>query len=280
MNRSSYGLIAILVIAALGVGAYFWLQRQPPVQPRPAAAPAAVATPPAAPPPAPAIRFPIETTATATGPAAALPPLDKADTEVNSALKQLLGLKPVMTFLKIDGFVRRVAATVDNLARPFAAPRLWPVKQTPGRFSAEGSGDESVVSAKNARRYAPFVSFVESVDTGRAVALYVRLYPLFQKAYQELGFPGRYFNDRLVAVIDVLLETPEPAGPLKLELTEIRDPVKSVRPWVRYRFSDPELEALSSGQKMLLRTGPVNERRLKAKLADFRRQLVRGPAPR
>lgn len=27
---------------------------------------------------------------------------------------------------------------------------------------------------------------------------YVRLYPLFQKAYVELGYPNGYFNDRLI----------------------------------------------------------------------------------
>jgi hypothetical protein len=36
------------------------------------------------------------------------------------------------------------------------------------------------------------------VDTRKAVALYVDLYPLFQGAYAELGYPNRYFNDRLI----------------------------------------------------------------------------------
>jgi hypothetical protein len=106
------------------------------------------------------------------------------------------------------------------------------------------------------------------------VDLYVRLYPLLQKAYEELGFPGRYFNDRVMAVIDLLLSTPETEMPLKLRLTEVKGPIASLRPWVRYEFADPALESLSSGQKILLRVGPVNERRLKDKLAQIRGELA------
>ncbi len=122
-------------------------------------------------------------------------------------------------------------------------------------------------------RYGPFVALVESVDTGRAVTAYAKLYPLFQKAYEELGFPGHYFNDRLVEVIDVLLKTPERSGPLRVELTEVKSG-PSLPAWTRYRFIDPELESLSAGQKMLLRSGLSNERRLKAKLTDIRRRLT------
>lgn len=39
---------------------------------------------------------------------------------------------------------------------------------------------------------------------GKAVALYCSPYPLFQQAYEVLGFPGKYFNDRLVAKLQVV----------------------------------------------------------------------------
>ena len=112
------------------------------------------------------------------------------------------------------------------------------------------------------------------MDTARAVALYQRLYPLFQRAYEGLGYPGKYFNDRLVAVIDLLLDTPEPSGALKVELPAIHGPLKPTHPWVLYRFSDPALEGLSSGQKILLRVGRENEKRLKSKLAGIRKLIA------
>jgi hypothetical protein len=61
---------------------------------------------------------------------------------------------------------------------------------------------------------------------------------------------------------------------LKLRLTEVKGPIASLRPWVRYEFADPALESLSSGQKILLRVGPVNERRLKEKLGQLRSELA------
>ena len=53
---------------------------------------------------------------------------------------------------------------------------------------------------------------MEGVEAKRLVAAYVQLYPLFQAAYQELGYPHGYFNDRLVQAIDDLLATPDVAG--------------------------------------------------------------------
>jgi len=57
-------------------------------------------------------------------------------------------------------------------------------------------------------------------------------------------------------------------------LPDIRGPLKPTRPWVLYRFSDPALEGLSSGQKILLRVGRENEKRLKSKLVEIRKQIA------
>jgi hypothetical protein len=170
--------------------------------------------------------------------------------------------------------------TVDNLPGKRAAVRLWPVNPTPGRFLVTETGDTTTLSAENFKRYAPFVRLVESVDTGKAVALYVRFYPLIQEAYTELGYPGKYFNDRLIEVIDHLLATPDVAGPIRLTLPKVEGSIKLDRPWVLYEFADPALESRSAGQKILLRMGIDNAVRLKAKLRDLRARLVRNAPKR
>jgi hypothetical protein len=48
------------------------------------------------------------------------------------------------------------------------------------------------------------------------------------------------------------------------------------RPWILYEFADPQLAALPAGQKLLLRMGPVDARRLKARLAEFRKLIAPG----
>jgi hypothetical protein len=119
------------------------------------------------------------------------------------------------------------------------------------------------MSAANYARYASFVHLVESTDPKTLATVYFRLYPLFQQAYEDLGYPGKFFNDRLVEVIDHLLAAPEPQGPIEL-----------VQPKVFYQFADPRLEDLSAGQKLMVRMGPANERALKGRLRDFRTELV------
>ena len=121
------------------------------------------------------------------------------------------------------------------------------------------------MSAGNAARYAPYVQALERTDAKQLAGVYLRFYPLFQQAYEELGYPKAYFNDRLVASIDHLLAAPEPPAPLRL-----------AQPKVLYEFADPELEALSAGHKAMLRLGPDNARRVKAKLRALRAEITGG----
>ncbi len=264
------GLLFVVVMVG---GAYLWISKPAPALPPPApAAPAAgVVTPPEPASPAstaaaePATLHPIEPSPAPTAMGAS---------DIPQALVGLIGQKAVTSFFQTDDFARRFVATIDNLGREHAAPMLWPINPTPGRFTVEGPAGAALIAADNSMRYTPFVLLVETIDIGRAVDLYVQMYPMLQQAYQDLGYPKRYFNDRFIEVIDKLLSTPDVSYPVKVTLTEVKGPIPSERPWVRYQFADPELESLSAGQKILLRVGPVNERRLKAKLLEIRQQLV------
>ena len=179
----------------------------------------------------------------------------------------VLGAKPVEQFLVQENIVRHIVVTIDNLPRKKVAVDLRPVKPTPGETAISNQGDTTTLGAANYARYAPFIHLVETTDPKTLASVYFHLYPLFQQAYEDLGYPGRFFNDRLVEVIDHLLAAPEPQGPIEL-----------VQPKVFYQFADPKLEDLSAGQKLLIRMGPANERSLKAKLRDFRAELVQsGP---
>jgi hypothetical protein len=278
-------IAGLVVLATVAAGGYYLWQRQQPV-PAPEAAPvaAAPATPAAPPAPAaaeaaPAVQHPIEATAPeadAKGKAEPLPALADAGPRVRQALERLLGRQNVLTFLQPDRFVSHAVATVDNLAREQAPVAVWPVHPTPQRFATlRQGGNGEIIHPDNSRRYQALVGLIESVDTTQAVGLYRSHYPLFQKAYEELGFPGRYFNDRLVQVMDHLIATPVPAQPPAVQLVEVKGSVPSQRPWVRYEFADPQLQAQSAGRKILLRVGPDNQRRLQVKLVEIRQQLVK-----
>jgi hypothetical protein len=208
----------------------------------------------------PRIEHPIEPSATVP-----LPALSESDSALREMLGVLFGNAAFDQLFHRQDIVRHVVATIDNLPRKTVALRLMPIKPAPGTFRASGPEGALVIGPDNAARYAPYVRALESVDSAKLVSLYVRLYPLFQEAYAELGYPSGYFNDRLFEVIDHLLATPD-----------VRAPVALVQPKVMYEYADPELQQLSAGQKMLVRMGPENEAKVKAKLRELKRALTRG----
>jgi hypothetical protein len=270
MNRA-YG-VAFVVVLAVGGGLVWWQHeratRQEAEAPAPAAAPAAP-PPVAAPPPAPAIRHPLPA-----APAGGLPSLDHSDSYLENALAALLGHQKLRAFLHLDGVARRFVATVNNLANDDASASLWPVKTTEGGFETEPRDGGVVIAGRNGDRYVPFVRFVEGIDARRAVALYLQVYPLLQQAYEDLGYPGKYLNDRVVEVIDNLLATPTPAGPIAVK----RFAADGAPPGAGlYVYADPTLEASSAGQKILLRMGRDNATALMAKLREIRAQIVARP---
>jgi hypothetical protein len=256
-----WGSAAVVVLGLLGAVYYYKYHGAvppPPVAtepPHPAVQAPQVAT-------EPAIRNPIPET-TDTKP---LPPLKESDPDVRESLVGVFGPRSISQFLVPDNVVRHIVVTVDNLPRKKVAVELRPVKPTPGATVTAAQGDITTLGSANYERYAPLIKVVQSTDTKTLVNVYFKLYPLFQQSYEDLGYPGQYFNDRLVEVIDDMLKTPDVQGPIQL-----------TQPKVFYQYADPKLEALSSGQKLLLRMGPANEAIMKAKLRELRKAVVNRP---
>jgi hypothetical protein len=259
-------LIAAVVIAAVLV----WKEMHPPApQVTPAVPPAPAVPQPAA----PAVTGPAHPIEAAGAEAAAqqppLPALADSDPAMQDAMAAIFGKAPLDRIFHLQQIVQRFVATIDNLPRQTAAVQKMPVQPLGGSLQTTQSDGQTVLAADNGSRYTPYVQVMEAADTTRLVAAYVRFYPLFQKAYEDLGYPGKYFNDRLVFVIDHLLAAPEPTGPIAL-----------VQPKIVFRFADPELESMSAGQKIMVRMGRDNELRVKARLRAIRQALVGNPPPR
>ncbi|MBP8296081.1 MAG: DUF3014 domain-containing protein [Burkholderiales bacterium] len=259
-NKAMPWVIGAVVLAGAVAGYYFWQQsRAPGPEPALVAAPQVAPAPPAE----PEKHYPAPLVPEAA--AQPLPELDGSDQHLQDALATLIGVEPFSKYLVPQEIVRHIVVTIDNLPRKTLALRLSPVKPVGGEFRTTGQGAGLEIAADNAARYAPYVRIAALVNAKKLVATYGRLYPLFQKAYEDLGYPKGYFNDRLIVVIDHLLAAPDAIGPIKL-----------VTPHVQHQFADPELEARSAGQKILLRMGTENAAVIKAKLREIRRELT-GP---
>ena len=193
-----------------------------------------------------------------------LPVLDESDAFIEEEFRHLYDEQKFGSLLLLQDIIRNIVVTLDNMTGT-KLPQKYNITQPPaGQFvvSRDAAGNE-FIDPKNYGRYKLYVELAETADLQRFVSFYVRYYPLFQKAYRDLGYPDRYFNDRFVQVLDHLLATPE-----------IRAPIKLVRPKVFYQFADPELEGLSAGQKILIRSGPDNAVRVKARLRELRQALA------
>jgi hypothetical protein len=252
-------LVAIIVVAAVG-GYFAWgyfTQPPPPAAPPPTEAPAPRPVAPAA---APVIRYPIEPGMAPVPPLA----LDASDGPFSGALAQLLGKASLPGYFHPEKIIRRIVATVDNLPRKQVSLRLMPVEPVAGAFRVVDSKNEISIDPANSARYNHYVAVLQSVDPVKLVDTYVKFYPLFQRAYQDLGYPSGYFNDRLVEVLDDLLAAPDVSAPVAL-----------TQPHVLYEFADPELEARSAGQKMMIRMGGADEKKTKAVLRAIRGEITR-----
>jgi len=267
-RRNVLGPVAAIVAVLLAaVFAWRYFHGSNPVPAAEPAAPPAASVAPAAPPGPP--HYPIEGANPSAAQSAPLPGVAESDAPLQDLMASIFAGAPLDRIFHLEQIVPRFVATIDNLPRQTVAQSRMSVKPIGGNIDTSQVDGQIVLRADNASRYAQYLKLMERVDTQKLVQTYARLYPMFQKAYEELGYPNGYFNDRLVEVIDHLLATPDVPAPVAL-----------VQPKVLYQFADPELESRSAGQKMLLRMGPVNESRVKSKLREIRRALTGQPLPR
>lgn len=266
-NKTGYwlGLAAVIVVLVAG---YAWLNKSPPsvdgeyASPPPEQpAPETDAQMPDDVPAPPPVEHPLDVGAAPT--AAPLPALDRSDADVRAAAAEALGEGPVEAFLIPQQIVRRLVATINSLDGDPVPMRVRSVPRIPEALVVQRNGKRMTLDPANAERYEAFVSAMQAVDTRTLVAVYRRYYPLFQQAYEQLGYPGHYFNDRVIEIIDHLLRTPQVEGPIELS-----------QPKVLLLYADPALERRSSGQKLLIRMGPDNAKAVKDKLREVRAVLA------
>lgn len=266
MQRKTWAIVTIVLFGA-AIAGYILLHREtePPSLPQETPPSLAAPTAPPAPNPVePAIVHPLETVA----PVEPLPELEQSDASIFKPLIQILGNK-WKALLKPDDLIHKIVVTVDNLPRKDLPAKVVPLKRIKGAFLTSGKGEERSINVHNQERYATYVRLIQSVDTEKLVNVYRQFYPLFQRAYSEIGYPKGYFNDGLVEAIDDLLAAPEPDEPIRL-----------VQPKVLFKYADPELEARSAGQKIMMRMGRDNAAQVKTKLREIRlhvAQVTRTP---
>jgi hypothetical protein len=279
MNRTLAAVVAVIVVLG-GIAWYVYQGRQESAAPPPAAVetvpePAPLVVPEAPQPeveaPAPVAPPPAEFVEEEP-----LPALEESDAYVSATLGGLVGEAAVMRYFAGENIVDKAVATVSALdGRQVPKPILAlhgpgdeypaiPITD-PETVIRDAAGDpvpQYRADPAAYARYRPYVEMLEAVEPGAFVDLLREHEELFDESFRQLGYANGRFEDRLAQIIDQLLATPAVDEPLRL-----------VKPEAFYLFADERLEALSAGQKILLRMGNDNAARVKSWLSEVRKTL-------
>ena len=189
-------------------------------------------------------------------------PVDTSDSAVKTELLNLTDYDALAKLLVNDDLLQRFVIMTNNLANkslPANHQVLIPPEQP---FRTFAQADKEWIDPASYKRYTPYVDVLESMDAESVHQLYAQYKPAIDKVFAEISGPGDDFDEKLTDAIDLLLDTPE-----------VPVPVEVYTDSVMYKFKDQNLESLAPPQKQLLRTGPENMRRIKAKLREIKQSL-------
>jgi len=206
--------------------------------------PAPVAPPVVAPAPAPPPAEPLEQEEVD------LPALAESDLWLKDVIGQLSEHPQLVTWLLNEDLVRRLVATVDNLAEGVSPRPHVRFLQPSGGFSTAESGETLTVSSASFKRYDGLTEVLTSLHVDGTAQVYRNVKPLLDEAYRELGYPDGDFDVVAAQVVRVLLDTP------------IVPDAEIERFATSYKYADSRLEELSDAQKHFMRFGPDNLVRL------------------
>ena len=189
-------------------------------------------------------------------------PVDISDGAVKT---KLLGLSDYEAFARLlinEALLERFVIMTNTLADEEIATNNRVLIQPEKQFRTYTQAKKEWIDPASYKRYAPYVEVFESLETESLVQLYQEYKPAIEAIFVEIGNPSDSFDQKLEEAIDVLLDTPE-----------VPFPVEVFTDSVMYKFADRQLESLTPPQKQLLRTGPENMRRIKAKLREIKETL-------
>ncbi len=214
----------------------------------------------------PAVTTPTDTNATPVEPqvpAEIVPSLPESDAFVHQKALALISNNVVGSSLVNQDIIRQFVVFVDNLAQGELTRKVSPIKGPEKLFTVSEITNKVYLNPESYHRYDAYATVIANMDEQSLMHTYKQLTPLFDEAFAELGYSNAKFNDRMLQAIKVMLAAPIIEEPI--ELSSIS---------VNYRFVDPNLEALPSAQKLFIRMGPENTRKVKAALRKMENQLA------
>ena len=173
------------------------------------------------------------------------------------------GGKALAQFTAGDYVVERAVAIIDALRRGEVPYKLLPVGKPSTPFPISDNGLRVTLDTAGFSRYDGFAQWVGGLDTTALVSLLNDYEMIATQALTRMGVSGFDIRSAVLAATTQILSTPQVAVDAELMRREAN--------WV---YMDPELEALSSLQKQVLRMGPENADIVQQKARDIRGALL------
>ena len=192
-----------------------------------------------------------------------VPALAESDAFVQRKALAIINNNVLSSSLVQQDLARQFVVFVDNLAQGELTRKVSPLKGPEKLFSVSEITNKVYLNPEGFHRYDAYVDSIAKMDEQTLMATYKQMTPMLEEAFSELGYSNAKFNDRMLQAIKILL-----AAPI------IEDPIELSSISVNYQFVDPNLEALPSAQKLLIRMGPENTRKLKVALRKLESQLA------
>jgi hypothetical protein len=249
--------VPVLLIAALGLivgaaGAWWWTRTaSPPARTEaPTLATEGTVVPPA-------------------DPARPLPPLGQMDIFLRTLLGTLSASPELARWLATDDLIRQMAHAIDLVSRGQSPSRDLPVLKPDESIRVTGSSRRLAVAPDSYRRFDGIAAAVASLDPRAVADAYRTIQPRLDEAYRALGRSESSVDQAVRVALQVLIDTPD-----------VTDPIRLVPgAGATYAYADPRLQTLAPAQKQLLRMGPENLTRIKARLQDIKTAIETPAAP-
>jgi hypothetical protein len=171
-------------------------------------------------------------------------------TAVGSVSESLVG------WFKTKGMVKKFIVLVNDFSQKQIPFKHRAFIKPPGKIKVLKDAKGLYLAKESYKRFDFLVDAITAINLQKSVDLYTVFKPLFEKVYQQFSYPTQYKLD------DIFLK----AAANVIEAPVIKDRIYLLKHTVSYKFVKKEYEALSDVEKLMIRMGPENTKKIQAKL--------------
>ncbi len=214
-------------------------------------------------PPAPDIPQNQPESALQTEPQETLPTLDESDPVIKAYFEPLSNDVDYQLLWQANQLLQRWVTVIDGASKGHLVRGVVPLRPPKKAFPVVKKGTQYYLDETGYRRFDTLVNAITSLDENKLVAGFHKFRPLLEEAYGQLGFDANELDNTLVRMLDRVINASTIEGPIELKASS-----------VNYTFADESLEKLTALEKLLIRMGPENSRKLKTSASSLKSQLL------